>query len=127
MDVGFTPAGVEWEFRAGHVGNFVRMQVFTALGGGAHGGTGLPSGCMLRVIWRGYHGGLRTLVAEVSKAADEAVVVLEDGSDRAARIVRAPDLEFDYVFVAVDDSDLIAVRVTNVDGSTCSENIQAPA
>ena len=128
LDAGFSPAGVEWEFRAGRVGDLVKMQVFTAVGGGGCGGTGLPLGCVLRVKWRGWHGsGVRTLAAEVDKSVEEAVAILEDGSEQRARVVRAPGLDFDFVFVLVDGLDPVAIRVKTLDGSTYSEAIEAPA
>jgi hypothetical protein len=128
LDNGFSPGGVEWEFRAGRVGALVKMQVFTAVGGGGCGGTGLPAGCVLRVTWRGWHGrGVRTLAAEVAKSVEEAVVSREDGSEQGARVVRAPGLDYDFVFVLVEGSDPVAIRVKTRDGSTYSEAIEAPA
>ena len=103
------------------------MQVFATGGGGGYGGTG-PSGCLLRVKWRGWHGaGVRTLVAEVAKSVEEAVVICEDRSEQGARVVRAPDLDFDFVFVLVEGSDPVGIRVRTLDGSTHSEEIEEPA
>ena len=88
---------------------------------------GLPLGCVLRVKWRGWHGsGVRTLAAEVDKSVEEAVAILEDGSEQRARVVRAPGLDFDIVFVLVEGSDPVAIRVKTLDGSTYSEEIEAP-
>jgi hypothetical protein len=127
LDAGVSPTGVEWEFRAGRIGTLVKMQVFTAVGGGGHGGTGLPPGCVVRVTWRGWHGPrVRTLAAEVAKSVEEAVVILEDGSDQTARVVRAPDLDFDFVFVLIEGSEPVGIRVRTLDGSTYSEHIEAP-
>ena len=69
----------------------------------------------------------RTLAAEVDKSVEEAVAILEDGSEQRARVVRAPGLDFDFVFVLVDGSDPVAIRVETVDGSTYSVEIEAPA
>ena len=89
---------------------------------------GLPPGCMLRVTWRGWHGsGVRTLTAEVGKSVEEAVVILEDGSEQKARVVRVPGLDFDFVFVLIEDLDPVAVRVKTLDGSTYDEEIEVPA
>ena len=69
---------------------------------------------------------MRTLAAEVAKSVEEAVVIREDGSEQRARVVRAPDLDFDFVFALVEGLDPVAIRVRTLDGSTYNEEIETP-
>jgi hypothetical protein len=128
LDHGRYQAGLDWEFRAGRVRDLVKVQLITGLGGGGFGGGDLPPGRVLKVTWRGRHGpGLVTLAAEVEKSVEEAVVIFADGSEQEARIVRAPDLPFDFVFAIVHAlSDPVKLSAKTLDGAMHIEEIEMP-